>query len=135
MDDFGTGYSSLSYLHSFPFDILKIDRSFISHIQEDPDKLEIVSSIILLARNLGLDITAEGIETPEQMFILRQLGCESGQGFLFSEPIDAVAASDLLLARPAWHVHNLLAPEHQIEVLDKFHRLRRTSRGARKRRI
>ena len=109
-------------------DTLKIDRSFISQIQNDPNKLEIVSSIISLAHNLGLEITAEGIETPEQMFILRQLGCESGQGFLFSQPIDAAAAADLLVAKPAWHVHGLLTPENQIDVLEKFHQLRRSGR-------
>lgn len=129
MDDFGIGYSSLSYLHSFPLDTLKIDRSFISQIQTDADKLEIVSSIISLAHNLSLEVTAEGIETPEQMFILRQLGCESGQGFLFSRPVNAVAAMDLLNRQPIWHVHGLLTPESQVKILEEFHKVRRRGRG------
>jgi diguanylate cyclase (GGDEF)-like protein/PAS domain S-box-containing protein len=130
MDDFGTGYSSLSYLHSFPLDTLKIDRSFISQIQSDADKLEIVSSIISLAHNLGLFVTAEGIETAEQMFILRQLQCDSGQGYLFSKPVNAADARELLQARPAWRPNGLLTPAAQIELLEEFHKLRR-GRGRR----
>src|SRR5207244_12652615 len=84
--DFGTGYSSLSYLHKLPIDALKVDRSFVSQIESDAEKLEIVRTIITLAHNLGLDVIAEGIETREQMFILRELGCELGQGYLFSRP-------------------------------------------------
>lgn len=128
MDDFGVGYSSLSCLHSFPVDTLKIDRSYISQIQTDADKLEIVSSIISLGHNLGLEITAEGIETPEQIFILRQLGCESGQGFLFSRPVDGLAAADLLSRQPVWHVDTLLSPESQAELLEEFNKLRRRGR-------
>jgi len=102
MDDFGTGYSSLSYLHKLPLDALKVDRSFVSQIESDAEKLEIVRTIITLAHNLGLEVIAEGIETREQMFILRELGCELGQGYLFSRPLDAGAATDLLIAEPVW---------------------------------
>jgi len=87
MDDFGTGYSSLSYLHNFPIQTLKIDRSFISNKGEAGDN-EIVRTIIMLARNLGLDVVAEGVETEEQLAYLQALDCEYGQGFLFDHPLD-----------------------------------------------
>lgn len=87
MDDFGTGYSSLSYLHNFPIHTLKIDRSFISNKGEVGDN-EIVRTIIMLARNLGLDVVAEGVETAEQLAYLQALDCEYAQGFLFSRPLD-----------------------------------------------
>ena len=87
MDDFGTGYSSLSYLHNFPIHTLKIDRSFISNKGEVGDN-EIVRTIIMLARNLGLDVVAEGVETTEQLAYLQALDCEYAQGFLFSKPLD-----------------------------------------------
>lgn len=102
MDDFGTGYSSLSYLHSFPLDTLKIDRSFVSGMEKETDKLEIVRTIISLAHNLNLDVIAEGVETPEQMSLLSGLGCEFGQGYLFSRPLEPIAAGDLLAANPDW---------------------------------
>jgi EAL domain-containing protein (putative c-di-GMP-specific phosphodiesterase class I) len=86
MDDFGTGYSSLNYLHSFPFDVLKIDRSFVGRMTEGDQPLQIVRTIIELARVLGMDVVAEGIETCEQYRLLRQLGCRFGQGFLFARP-------------------------------------------------
>lgn len=87
MDDFGTGYSSLSYLHNFPIHTLKIDRSFISNKGEVGDN-EIVRTIIMLARNLGLDVVAEGVETEEQLAYLQALDCEYAQGFLFYRPLD-----------------------------------------------
>jgi EAL domain-containing protein (putative c-di-GMP-specific phosphodiesterase class I) len=96
MDDFGTGYSSLNYLHSFPFDVLKIDRSFVSRMTEGNQPLQIVRTIIELARVLGMDVVAEGIETCEQYRLLRQLGCRFGQGFLFSRPLSAEAITQLL---------------------------------------
>jgi EAL domain-containing protein (putative c-di-GMP-specific phosphodiesterase class I) len=83
MDDFGTGYSSLNHLHSFPFDVLKIDRSFVGRMTEGDQPLQIVRTIIELARVLGMDVVAEGIETCEQYRLLRQLGCRFGQGYLF----------------------------------------------------
>ena len=96
MDDFGTGYSSLNYLHSFPFDVLKIDRSFVSRMTEGNQPLQIVRTIIELARVLGMDVVAEGIETCEQYQLLRQLGCRFGQGFLFARPLSAEAITQLL---------------------------------------
>jgi EAL domain-containing protein (putative c-di-GMP-specific phosphodiesterase class I) len=96
MDDFGTGYSSLSYLHSFPFDVLKIDRSFVGRMTDGDQPLQIVRTIIELARVLGMDVVAEGIETQEQYRLLRQLGCRYGQGYLFSRPIPAAQVTQLL---------------------------------------
>jgi diguanylate cyclase (GGDEF)-like protein/PAS domain S-box-containing protein len=97
IDDFGTGYSSLSYLQRFPIHTLKIDRSFISpHGDEDRDNAEIVRTIILLARNMGKDVVAEGVETEEQLARLRALGCDYAQGYLFSRPQDAEATETLL---------------------------------------
>jgi EAL domain-containing protein (putative c-di-GMP-specific phosphodiesterase class I) len=99
MDDFGTGYSSLSHLNSYPFDQLKIDCSFVQSMTEGDQSLQIVRTIIELARVMGMNVVAEGIETREQYRLLRQMGCRFGQGFLFARPMtaDAVAA---LLRRP-----------------------------------
>ena len=96
LDDFGTGYSSLNHLHSFPFDVLKIDRSFVCRMTDGDQPLQIVRTIIELARVLGLDVVAEGIETREQYRLLRQLGCRFGQGYLFSRPVSAEAVTQLL---------------------------------------
>jgi EAL domain-containing protein (putative c-di-GMP-specific phosphodiesterase class I) len=96
MDDFGTGYSSLNHLHSFPFDVLKIDRSFVGRMTEGDQPMQIVRTIIELARVLGMDVVAEGIETCEQYLLLRQLGCRFGQGYLFSRPLSTEAISELL---------------------------------------
>ncbi|MGH9945417.1 MAG: EAL domain-containing protein, partial [Pyrinomonadaceae bacterium] len=76
IDDFGTGYSSLSYLHRFPVDMLKIDRSFVSHMADNNENAEIVRSIITLASNLGMAAIAEGVESRAQMTRLRKLGCD-----------------------------------------------------------
>jgi EAL domain-containing protein (putative c-di-GMP-specific phosphodiesterase class I) len=84
IDDFGTGYSSLSYLHKLHVDILKIDQSFIQHIEQNR---EVVSAIISMAKSLELTVIAEGVETKEQLEVLKQLGCEEVQGYYFSEPI------------------------------------------------
>jgi diguanylate cyclase (GGDEF)-like protein len=102
IDDFGTGYSSLSYLQRFPFDNLKIDRSFVSRMHSCPDSFEIVRTIVTLAHNLNLTVVAEGVETYEQVASLRQLGCEMAQGHFFSEPLAAAQASLLLSTPPAW---------------------------------
>jgi EAL domain-containing protein (putative c-di-GMP-specific phosphodiesterase class I) len=96
MDDFGTGYSSLHYLHAFPFDVLKIDRSFVTRMTEGEQPLQIVRTIVDLARVLGMDVVAEGIETPEQEALLRQLGCRFGQGYLFSRPVPAEIITRML---------------------------------------
>ncbi|MDP3847483.1 MAG: EAL domain-containing protein [Pseudomonas sp.] len=102
IDDFGTGYSSLSYLHRFPFDILKVDRSFVGKMDQDRQGLEIVRTIIALAQVLGLKVVAEGIETPTQLALLRELGCHFGQGYLFAKPLPASAAQALLAREPRW---------------------------------
>jgi EAL domain-containing protein (putative c-di-GMP-specific phosphodiesterase class I) len=96
LDDFGTGYSSLNHLHSLPFDVLKIDRSFVTRMTEGEQPLQIVRTIVELARVMGMDVVAEGIETHEQYMLLRQLGCRFGQGYLFSRPIPAETVSAML---------------------------------------
>jgi EAL domain-containing protein (putative c-di-GMP-specific phosphodiesterase class I) len=96
IDDFGTGHSSLSRLQRFPVDTLKIDRSFISAMDGDIESHEIVRIIILLAHNLGLKVVAEGVETQEQMEVLRDLGCELGQGYLWSRPVPGDTIEELL---------------------------------------
>ncbi|CAN5794829.1 hypothetical protein BH11MYX3_BH11MYX3_32580 [soil metagenome] len=96
LDDFGTGYSCLSYLHDFPVTALKIDRSFVSRIGMTSERPEIVRAIVALAHNLGIDVIAEGVETPEQIERLRALECEYVQGFYYSEPLDADQATVFL---------------------------------------
>jgi EAL domain-containing protein (putative c-di-GMP-specific phosphodiesterase class I) len=95
IDDFGTGYSSLSYLHRFPLNYLKIDRSFVMRLTTDNDNA-IVRTISTLARNLGMEVIAEGIETEEQFQQLKMLGCEYGQGYLFSRPVSNDGVEHLL---------------------------------------
>ena len=99
IDDFGTGYSSLSYLHEFDIDVLKIDRSFIRRMIADDGNFEIVRTIVSLAHSLKLEVTAEGVETEEQLSRLRGLGCEYGQGYYFSRPVEAAAAEPLIARR------------------------------------
>jgi diguanylate cyclase (GGDEF)-like protein len=89
LDDFGTGYSSLSYLHRFPMDRIKIDRSFVDRLPDDPGSVSIVHAICQLGRSLGLSITAEGIETEAQFAFIAEQGCTHMQGFLYSEPVTA----------------------------------------------
>jgi diguanylate cyclase (GGDEF)-like protein/PAS domain S-box-containing protein len=108
MDDFGTGYSSLSYLQSFPFDKIKIDRSFVRDIAKSAGSLNIVRAVAALAKGLGMDATAEGVETAEQLEIIRSEGCSEMQGFLFSKPVP-VAEIDRLL-------HSHLADQRAVVV-------------------
>ncbi|MEO8574362.1 MAG: EAL domain-containing protein, partial [Pyrinomonadaceae bacterium] len=99
MDDFGTGYSSLSYLHQFPFERLKIDRSFVEKMDHDPKSEAIVRTILLLGKNLNMEVVAEGIESSRQLELLRVLDCVLGQGFLFSRPFNAIDAEKFLIER------------------------------------
>ena len=86
LDDFGTGYSSLSYLRSFPFDKIKIDRSFVSGMETQSDCVAIVRAVAGLGRTLGIETTAEGVETVEQLEWVRAEGCTEVQGYLFGRP-------------------------------------------------
>ncbi|WP_051261213.1 sensor domain-containing protein [Desulfovibrio inopinatus] len=95
IDDFGTGYSSLSYLQLLPLDSLKVDRSFVSRMHDNPDKRKIVRSVINLAHNLHLDVVAEGVEVAEQWSMLKVLDCEDGQGFYMSKPLGLDKVADL----------------------------------------
>jgi diguanylate cyclase (GGDEF)-like protein/PAS domain S-box-containing protein len=95
-DDFGTGYSSLSYLQRFPFDRLKIDRSFIEKMDNDERSVAIVKTILMLGSNLGIQVVAEGIEDEKQLEMLRSFGCRHGQGYLFSKPVPATRAHEFL---------------------------------------
>ncbi|SOB87244.1 diguanylate cyclase/phosphodiesterase [Sphingomonas guangdongensis] len=101
MDDFGTGYSNLAVLQRLPIDVLKIDRSFVSGMLSDRDKVAIVRAVLSLAQALGMRTTAEGIETNELAQTLAALGCSYGQGFLYARPLEADAAFQLLSARNA----------------------------------
>ena len=108
LDDFGTGFSSLSYLRLFPLDKIKIDRSFIMNLGKDSKSAEIVRSIVLLAHSLDLSVTAEGVETSEQLGILRSQSCDQVQGYLLGrpEPMDKLAC-------------RLLTTDGEAEVVDQ----------------
>ena len=100
IDDFGTGYSSLSYLHRLQAHTVKIDRSFVSRLGADAKGSEMIRVIIALARNLGMDVVAEGVETIEQVLELQALGCNRAQGFYFSRAVDIATADRLIAAQP-----------------------------------
>ncbi len=93
LDDFGTGYSSLLYLRRFPFDKLKIDRSFVRSIEKAADAAAIVHAIVSLGRGLGMQVTAEGVETADQQLFLRAAGVHSMQGFRFGRPVTVAEIS------------------------------------------
>jgi diguanylate cyclase (GGDEF)-like protein/PAS domain S-box-containing protein len=96
IDDFGTGYSSLAYLHRLPLDILKVDRSFVIRMEDSAEHTAIVNTVLTLAKSLGLDAVAEGIESPRQAAMLREMGCKFGQGYLFARPMPANEAMELI---------------------------------------
>ena len=96
IDDFGTGYSSLSYMHSFPVSSLKIDRSFVQRLDGNPENLGLIPAIISIAKTMGMSAIAEGIETTQQLNQLKTLGCDFGQGYLFSKPVEAQTATELI---------------------------------------
>jgi len=98
LDDFGTGYSSLTWLRDHPFGSIKIDRSFVAGIQKQDSSRAIVSAIIRLAKDVGCTVTAEGVETDEQLRILESLGCDHAQGFLIARPVSAAALLGCLQA-------------------------------------
>jgi EAL domain-containing protein (putative c-di-GMP-specific phosphodiesterase class I) len=98
MDDFGTGYSSLTYLQRFPFDKIKIDRSFVGNIVENASSLNIVRAVAALARGLGVGATAEGVETEAQLDAIKTEGCTEMQGYLFSKPLPADKLEQLILS-------------------------------------
>jgi EAL domain-containing protein (putative c-di-GMP-specific phosphodiesterase class I) len=104
IDDFGTGYSSLSYLRQLPFDTLKIDYAFVKELGGAADSSDIVQTILGLARSLGMDVVAEGVETKDQIARLTAMGCSTVQGYYFSKPVDAEKAQGLLRDKeaPKW---------------------------------
>jgi PAS domain S-box-containing protein len=99
LDDFGTGYSSLTYLHRFPIDTLKIDRSFVMRLPAAAESVAIVRAILTLARSLQIGVVAEGVETARQAEVLLSMGCEFGQGFWYSRPVDLATLRELLAGR------------------------------------
>lgn len=118
IDDFGTGYSSLSYLHRFPFDILKIDRSFVMRMSSDNESRSIVKTIVTLAAELGKAAIAEGVETEEHRNALVELSCQYGQGYLFSRPVAPAEAEKMLKAEAVRRGGQVLglAPTEQSEI-------------------
>lgn len=119
IDDFGTGYSSLSYLHKLPFDTLKIDRSFVYQVGEGGENSQILQTIVSLAKNLKMRVIAEGIETESQLRLLQNLGCNYGQGYLFSKPLPKDEMENLLYKRHPWFPKSFILDEAQSNHLSK----------------
>ncbi len=111
IDDFGKGYSSLSYLHQLPCDVLKIDQGFVARMGAHGENSEVVRTIVALAQGLGLEVVAEGIEAPYQLTHLRELGCQYGQGYLFSHPLHSEDAGQLLARAPSWSDSSSTLPD------------------------
>lgn len=111
LDDFGTGFSSLSYLQRFPLDMMKIDRSFVSNLGKTDNSPALVTAMVNLARGLNLQVTGEGIETYEQYKMLKELGCDFGQGFLFGAPVDL--EKSLKIAERGLTIESLLQELHE----------------------
>jgi EAL domain-containing protein (putative c-di-GMP-specific phosphodiesterase class I) len=117
IDDFGTGYSSLSYLRRLQVDVVKLDRSFVSGMTENPRDEAVVAAMVELAHALGLRVIAEGVETEEQLATLEALGCDSMQGFLLAEPLDERALLPVLTGRSADSCAMLAGWRHRAAVL------------------
>jgi EAL domain-containing protein (putative c-di-GMP-specific phosphodiesterase class I) len=111
VDDFGTGHSSLARLKALPLDVLKIDRTFVADVAIDEREQAIVRTVLALGDNLGLATTAEGVETIEQLRVLRRLGCVLAQGHLFARPM---AAAEVPVWLAAWREHRLVRPEDDL---------------------
>ncbi len=122
IDDFGTGYSSLSYLHRFPVTTLKIDRSFVSRMGQGDENLEIVRTIVTLAKNLNMDVVAEGIETQEQRAQLHALGCQYGQGYMFAKPLSVADVCEYIederQQAKGLSIHLSALPPPEIEIIN-----------------
>jgi EAL domain-containing protein (putative c-di-GMP-specific phosphodiesterase class I) len=110
LDDFGTGYSSLSYLRRYPVQVIKIDRSFVSDIPRNPDASAIASTVIAMARTLRKRTVAEGIETTAQLEYLRERGCDTGQGYLFSKAVPADELARLITEQRSRIEETIRAP-------------------------
>jgi diguanylate cyclase (GGDEF)-like protein/PAS domain S-box-containing protein len=124
LDDFGTGFASLTQLHAFPFDRLKIDMSFVRRMEEDSGSRKIIASVIGLGQSLGMTVVAEGVETEEQAAILRKLGCDVGQGWLFGKPLRAAETAKYLATQtqkaPSPRANgSLFQRVHQLDALYK----------------
>ncbi|WP_301021363.1 EAL domain-containing protein, partial [Rhodoferax sp.] len=115
LDDFGTGYSSLSYLRRFPIDVLKIDQSFVSHSDQNPDDVEMVKTIIGMAHNMGMTLVAEGVETAAQGMLLADLQCEVAQGYFFSKPVPLAQFEALLQSPDDFRPSQFLASQYNTE--------------------
>lgn len=102
LDDFGTGYSSLSYLHRFPMNILKIDQSFVRNLLKGKENRQLVRTIAMMAQNFDMGTIAEGVEEEEQIGVLREFGCDSGQGYFFAKPLSVADARALIASDPTW---------------------------------